>query len=160
MKKIFTITLAALMLMGLASCGSKNEMTPDTEPASESTSAEQIETTAAPEETTAAQTEASSNEVNSVEKVFIPATSSETGAYATIKISADIKMDDESAWLGLCPTGKNYITELEADEVDTIWFSMDAHEENDPTVFSCDFSSVEDGTYAVVVATSDDENVG
>ena len=101
------------------------------------------------------------NEPNSVESIFHPATSSATGAYATIKVSADIKFDDPSAWLGLCPAGKDYITELEADDADVIWFNADVVEKDtDPHVFSCDFSSVEDGTYALVVTSSDDENVG
>lgn len=98
------------------------------------------------------------NTDNPVESVF-KATSS--GAQATVKLDASVKMDDTSAWLGLCPAGKTYVTELEADEVDVVWYNADAREkESDPYVFSCDFSDVADGTYAVVVATSDDENVG
>ena len=55
-------------------------------------------------------------DVNPVELAFFPKTSPDAGAYATIKILPEVKMDDESAWLGLCPAGKNYITEIEADE--------------------------------------------
>lgn len=100
-------------------------------------------------------------ELNSVEQIFHPATSSATGAYATIKVSSDIKFDDNTAWLGLCPAGKDYITELEADDVDVIWYNAEAKEnEKDPHVFACDFSDVDDGTYALVVTSSDDENIG
>ena len=69
-------------------------------------------------------------------------------------------MDDDSAWLGLCPEGTDYITELEADEADVIWFYSEPREDGDPYVYACDFSGVEDGTYALVVTTSDDASVG
>lgn len=100
-------------------------------------------------------------ELNPVELLFFPKTSSDAGAYATIKLSENVELDDETAWLGLCPNDKDYITEAEADEVDVVFFYADMREENnDPYVFSCDFSDVEDGTYALVVTSSDDENVG
>lgn len=148
MKKIIAAALACLMMASLASCASANGGTTATDTG-----------TAAGEQTNA--TNAGAIELNPVEKVFRPATSSATGAYATIKVSADIKFDDTSAWLGLCPAGKDYVTELEADEVDVIWFHADAREnDTDPHVFACDFTDVEDGTYALVVTSSDDENVG
>ncbi len=94
-----------------------------------------------------------------VRNVFSAAYSSATGAYATIKVKSGLKMDG-SAWVGLCPQGKDYYNEREADDVDIIYFHPDAYEEGQDHVFACDFSSVEDGTYALVVATSDDENAG
>lgn len=141
MKKIVCVILAALMLLSLAACGIIPGATTPTKPVQSGSNNNNTNTPG----------------LSPVEGAFHPAAS---GAYATIKIDASVKMDDESAWLGLCPAGKNYITEEEADEVDVIWFGLEAREENDPNVFACDFSEVEDGTYALVVATSDDENVG
>lgn len=137
MKKVLAVLFAGAMVFSLVSCGADKK-----------------------EDTGNAAGNVNQTESNPVEDVFHAAASSATGAYATIKISADVKMDDTTAWLGLCPAGKDYITELEADEADVIWFNADSREDGDPYVFACDFSSVEDGTYAVVAATSDDENVG
>lgn len=148
MKKTFIMALACIMAVLLAACGA-----PKDNPSSSNTEV------SAPADNSS-QAENTDSALNPVETLFFPATSPADGAYATIKVSNEVKMDDESAWLGLCPAGKDYITELEADDVDVIWFNADAREENDPYVFACDFSTVEDGTYALVVATSDDENVG
>ena len=154
MKKILSLILALAMVLSLAACGASEAPDPvPTDPAQNAATDTADTTDTTPTDSTPAT-------VNPVELLFYPATSPATGAYATIKISADVKLDDESAWLGLCPTGKDYITEAEADDVDVIWFNPDAREDGDPAVFACDFESVEDGTYAVVVATSDDENVG
>lgn len=142
MKKVITLILSLLIVVSLTACGSSQK------PSSEANSNVQNSTQNTQEQT------------NPVQKVFKAATSSQTGAYATITLSADVKLDDTSAWLGLCPAGKNYITEEEADDVDVIWFAFDGREENDPYVFSCDFSEVEDGTYALVVTSSDDGAVG
>lgn len=143
------ILLTCLLAMSLVACGTKKDET--TKPDNEVSTTENSTQT---ENNNASTT-------NQVESVFSPATSAATGAYATIKISSEVKMDDESAWLGLCPTGKDYITEAEADEVDVVWYNADYREnDSDPYVFACDFSDVEDGTYALVVATSDNEEVG
>ena len=143
MKKFLALLLAGVVVLSMVACG-KPAAKPDStdEPAGNQ------------------QTEGGSNvQVNPVELNFYPAT---TENYATIKINESIKMDDSSAWFGLCPTGKDYITELEADEVDVIWWGMEPKEDIQvgPSVFACDMTDVEDGTYAAVVATSDDENVG
>lgn len=151
MKKITTLVFAGMMIFALAACGKKSG-----EDKQSSTNSQAGTTTSVQNE----QTDIQQNnvEVNPVELLFHPATS---GNYATIKVDSSVKMDDTSAWLGLCPTGKNYVTELEADEVDVIWFALEPREsEADPYVWACDFESVEDGTYALVVTTSDDENVG
>ncbi len=151
MKKALLIMMALVLTLSIIGCGKQQNNEKPAESSkivSETSQSEQKD-------------KSENAEQISVESIFQPSTSAATGAYATIKISADIKFDDDSAWLGLCPTGKDYITELEADDVDVIWFNADAKEnETDPHVFACDFSSVEDGTYALVVATSDDENVG
>lgn len=149
MKKRITLLAAGMMAFALTACGQK--------PASDSVASDdsQKSEVVATQETT---NEQSNVEINPVELLFHPATA---GCYATIKVDPSVKMDDESAWLGLCPAGKDYITELEADDVDVIWFSVDYREtDEDPYVWACDFESVEDGTYALVIATSDDENVG
>lgn len=151
MKKHLALILAGVMAFSVAACGK------GTDESSAKPSEEGSKVTSSAEKPAQNGGEIA---VNPVETLFRPSTSSAVGAYATIKVSADVKMDDESAWLGLCPTGKDYITELEADEVDVIWYNYEAREEGDPYVFACDFESVEDGTYALVVATSDDENVG
>lgn len=147
MKKKLTLLFLIMLLFGMTACGSK-EVKEDSKKDSTNT------------QSTNTQNTNTNNEVgmNQVEKVFHPAT---TANYATVKVDSSIKMDDESAWLGLVPQGKDYRTELEADDVDIIWWGLEAREsENDPYVWACDFESVEDGKYDVVIATSDDENVG
>lgn len=148
MKKKLVIVLTCVVAMFLVACGSekKDDNKPGTE-VSETTNS-------------SSQTGDATTDRNPVEDLLIPATSSASGAYATIKVSKDVELDDESAWLGLCPAGTDYITELEADEVDVIYFYADNREEGDPYVFACDFSEVEDGTYALVVTSSDDAEVG
>lgn len=140
MKKIITLIIAVVMAVSLTACGSSDK--PSSQESKPAVSTQETQ------------------QLNPVEKVFKTATSSRTGAYATITLSADVKLDDTSAWLGLCPAGKTHITEAEADDVDIIWFAYEGRNENDPYVFSCDFSEVEDGTYALVVTSSDDEAIG
>ena len=142
MKRFSALLLALVMTVSLTACGGGQK------PAE------------APAQQTAAPSGTDSQKENLVESLFHPATSSATGAYATIEISADVKLEDETAWLGLCPAGKDYITEEEADDVDVIWFAYDAREKGEPYVYSCDFSSVDDGTYALVVTSSDDASIG
>ena len=152
MKKIITLVLICAMALSMVACGGKKESSDnkgDSKPSSTSTL-----------EATPDDSSNSPVDVNPVELLFFPKTSADAGAYATIKVSADVKMDDESAWLGLCPAGKDYITEAEADDADEIWFGLEGREDGDPYVFSCDFESVADGTYALVVATSDNAEVG
>lgn len=139
MKKKLSVVLMVVVLLTMTACGTK-------------TNSEEGKTT----------TNSSNGQVNvgtnSVSDVFQPETSAN---YATVKVDSKIKMDDTSAWLGLVPSGKDYITELEADEVDIIWWSLESREEEtDPYVWKCNFEDVEDGKYDVVIATSDDENVG
>ncbi len=109
-------------------------------------------------DTTAASDDAET--ASEIEKIFTVVSSAPASDKVIVNISADVKFDDESAWLGLCPAGKDYITEADADAVDIIYFGCDAHDEGTPHVFNCDFSSVEDGNYAVVLTSSDDESVG
>ncbi len=142
MKKFLIIILACVLVLSMTACVS---LLPNSS----------ADPSATPE-----QSGGNTTTLNPVETVFFPATSSFTGAYATIKVSNEVDIADETAWLGLCPLGKDYVTEEEADAVDIIWFSYDWREEGDPYVFSCDFESVEDGTYALVVTSSDDENTG
>ncbi len=160
MKKIITLLLVCTMALGMVACGGDKKESSSNENSSNNSA----NTVTKPAETDSTNTTPDSGntqeEVNPVELAFFPKTSTDAGAYATIKVSEKVKMDDETAWLGLCPDGKDYITEAEADEVDVIYYYSDAREEGDPYVFACDFSDVQDGTYALIVATSDDENVG
>ena len=150
MKKILPIVLAVILSVSIVGCGKQQN---NANPQGNSTNTSQT--------TQNGQNDQGTIAPNPVELAFHPATSPDAGAYATIKVSADIKFDDETAWLGLCPAGKDYVTEQEADDVDVIWYNADATEsETDPHVFACDFSDVDDGTYALVVTSSDDENVG
>ena len=145
MKKFLALIIAGILTVSLTACGSKG---------SESDASE-----SAPSSSTEVQPEAKGS--NPAANNFIPATSSQTPNYATIKILPTVKMDGDDAWLGLCPAGKDYITEAEADAEDIIYFYAEPKEdEKDSTVFACDFESVEDGTYALVVCTSDDESIG
>lgn len=151
MKKLFALILTLSLAFTLVACGSSNEA-----------AAPQADNTQSTETTESTDTAAVSTavQVNPVELVFFPATSADAGAYATVKIAPEIKLEDD-AWLGLCPAGKDYVTELEADEADVVWFYRDGREsDEDPSVFACDFSDIEDGTYALVVANSDNAEVG
>lgn len=142
MKKKFTLLLLIVLIFTMTACGS-NEVKDESKKENSTNQSTKIDNSVEP---------------NPVELAFHPAT---TSNYATIKVDSKIKMDDTSAWLGLVPSGKDYITELEADEVDIIWWGLEPREsDSDPYVWACDFESVEDGKYDVVVATSDDENVG
>lgn len=153
MKKVIALVLAGMMVLTLAACGGKKESSDNAQDKPSTPTAVTGNQTS-----DVSETQSTAVDVNPVELLFHPAT---MGNYATVKVDSSVKMDDESAWLGLCPAGKDYITELEADDVDVIWFSLEPREtENDPYVWACDFESVDDGTYALVVATSDDENVG
>jgi len=147
MKKIITAILAAALLFCLVGCGSK--------PADSSSAA--ASGSAGTAASSAQSTQSGSS--NPVQDVFSARTSSATGAYATVVIQPEIELM-ENAWIGLCPAGEDYLNERAADDVDVWWTDADAREDGDPYVFACDFESVEDGTYAVVVATSDDEDVG
>lgn len=153
MRKVTAFALVCTMVFALAACGKKpteDKKTTDATQENPVSAQETKDDTSEPQQGVV--------DVNPVELLFHPA---KAGSYATIKVDASVKMDDESAWLGLCPAGKDYITESEADEVDVIWYSLDWRDnEDDPYVWACDFSEVEDGTYALVIATSDDENVG
>lgn len=154
MKKIIAIALTFMMLFVMTACGKK----PTGNNSSTDSSQEKQTPSAQENKSESEETKSNEVEVNPVELLFHPATS---GSYATIKVDSSVKMDDDSAWLGLCPAGKEYVTELEADEVDVVWYSLETREkDDDPYVWGCDFTDVEDGTYALVVATSDDENVG
>jgi len=150
MKKYFTILIAFAMLLCLAACSGKSGNT---------SSGDDNKATATTKPASTQNNDANSGTVNPVQEVFRAGYSSATGAYATIKIDASLKMESD-AWLGLCPTGTYYYDEREADDVDVIFWNAEFREDGDPYVFACDFSEVEDGTYALVVATSDSEDVG
>lgn len=148
MKRKLAAVVTTLLVLTLTACGSSSADSAGTAGTGTTGSANS-------QSTQVTQTGGSENEVQSLFRT------AKSGSYATISVDASVKMDDTSAWLGLCPAGKDYITELEADEVDVIWFNADAREaDSDPYVFACDFEPVEDGTYALVVATSDDAEVG
>ncbi len=158
MKKFITATLVSMLILALTACGKSSDDTSKPTSAPNSTATPTGEVTTTPTDAPIDVSGPSVPGLNPVEQVFHPASS---GVYATIKVDASIKFDDTSAWLGLCPAGKRYITELEADEVDIIYFYADSRmEESDPYVFACDFEDVEDGTYALVVTTSDDAAIG
>ena len=144
MKKYIALLLAAVMVLSMAACGKK--------PADNGGTSQ---TEAAPQQTATVGSE-QVPQLSQVESMMKTATS---GASATITVSGELKLEQD-AWLGLCPSGKTYITEEEADDVVVIWFAYDGHEEGDPYVFSCDFSDVEDGTYALVLTNSDDAAIG
>lgn len=83
------------------------------------------------------------------------------GEYIVFKVSSGIKLD-ENAWLGITPAGVEYKTEVEADEVDILWTSIDdpGKEPNESWVFkfySEDIEAIEDGDYSMVLCDNDDE---
>ena len=77
-------------------------------------------------------------------------------------ISPEFKLE-ENSWLGICPAGKEYKTEVEADEVDIFWVGPDAYADrkaNDPYTFvidNNDINNTEDGEYVMVLCDNDDE---
>ena len=86
---------------------------------------------------------------------------SDGGSYSFM-FSSELKLY-ENAWLGLCPAGKSYKTELEADEDDTFWVNPDnfygkaANEDYVFKISSEDIAMFEDGEYTMVLCDNDDE---
>lgn len=142
MKKTIVLLLTAVMILSMAACGEKpadNGGTSQGEPVSQQTS-----------------DSVGGEELSRIETMMSVDAS---GANVIITVSGELKLEQD-AWLGLCPTGKTYITEEEADDVDVIWFAYDGREEGTPYVFDCDFSDIDDGTYALVLTNSDDAAIG
>lgn len=170
MKKLIVALLTTAMLFSFAACSftenidlgnNSTQSSTDSDNSKKDDSKKDDDSNSGESQVTVAQNDedAKYGIGNPVHEVFTAGYSSATGAYATISVSSEIKMEAD-AWVGLCPAGVFYLDEREADDVDVIWFNADWREDGDPYVFACDFSDVEDGTYALVVATSDDEEVG
>ena len=79
--------------------------------------------------------------------------------------SLDFKLEDSTAWLGVIPTGTKYEKEADADDVDIIYCYVANFDDEKKTNYRFEFESeyffgVGDGTYDMVLNSSDDEAVG
>ena len=84
---------------------------------------------------------------------------SSSDGYIIFKVDPSFRVKDVS-WMGICPAGKSYKTEGEADEDDIMWMNPEYIEEgkNDPFEFRFyeeDIKSIEDGEYTMVLCEDD-----
>ena len=83
-----------------------------------------------------------------------------SGGYYIFTVDPSFKITS-SSWMGICPAGKSYKTEGEADEDDIIWMNPQPFEEgsNAPYEFHFneeDIKGVGDGEYTMVLCEDDD----
>jgi len=146
MKKLIVTLLAVSMSLVLFGCSKGNEGGKETEA--------QIETEASKETDAAVETDAD------LEKTGVLLTS--VGGSYSFMFSSELKLY-ENAWLGLCPAGKSYTDELDADEDDIFWVYPDnfsgkaADEDYVFKISSEDIAMFEDGKYTMVLCDNDDE---
>ena len=84
---------------------------------------------------------------------------SSSDGYIIFKVDPSFHVTSAS-WMGICPAGRNYKNEGEADEEDLIWFSPEPFEEGqkDPfefRIFEEDINAIEDGEYTMVLCEDD-----
>lgn len=141
--KLTCVLLAAIMMFALCACSSgksSQNANAQNKPAAET------------------KADAGSNG-NSASKDSSVKVSSSGGNYIfTVDPSYKIKQE---SWMGICPAGKSYKTEGEADEDDIIWMNPQPFEEgkNAPYEFHFneeDIKSIEDGDYTMVLCEDDD----
>lgn len=149
MKKLLALALVTVMTISFAAC-SKNAEEPET---TESTQAQ----------TTVAQsTTAPADESNDIDENDVAMETEDE--YVVFNTSLDFQLESD-AWLGVIPTGTIYENEVDADEVDIAYtycenLDMDGAV-NHRFAFEKDyFNSIEDGTYDLVLCSSDNEEIG
>lgn len=146
MKRLLAITLVFIMAVSFAACSG----TKDTD----ETTTESTQTTASSTTTT------SIDESNKNEDVAL-----ETEAeYVVFNASLDFKLESD-AWLGVIPSGTIYENEADADEVDIAYvycenLDMDGATSHRFAFEKEYFYDIEDGTYDLVLCSSDNEEIG
>ncbi len=87
------------------------------------------------------------------------------GELVVFTVSKDFIFDDSSAWLGIIPTGTIYEKEADADEVDMVYCYAANFEDENKKSYRFEFEkeyffSLGDGTYDLVLTSSDDGEIG
>lgn len=139
MKKLFSLVLTLVVILSLVGCGGKKANDNATQGSEKSSS----------------QTTDKENDVTYGVK----------GESVIFEVSLDFTLEDSTAWLGIIPSGKKYEKESDADDVDMIYcYAVNYDEENKKSYrFEFEkeyFFSVGDGTYDMVLTSSDDGEVG
>lgn len=139
------LALVMLLLLTVTACGKK--------PAADNGAA--TGGNASADAAAAAQTNAKNDEV----------TYGTEGESVVFTASLDFKLADSSAWLGVIPTGTKYEKEADADDVDLLYCYAANYDDEKKTSYRFEFSkeyffSVGDGTYDLILTSSDDGEVG
>lgn len=87
------------------------------------------------------------------------------GGSVVFTASLDLKLEDPSAWLGIIPTGTKYENEADADDVDMIYCYVGNYDEENKKNYRFEFEKdyffgIGDGTYDMVLTSSDDGAIG
>lgn len=133
MKKALILLLTLVLIVSLTSCGK-------TENGSEAESAPTV---------------SSSYSVRDVLSISLS-----ESLKGSARLSHRVELDDSSAWLGLCPAGRDYLSEEEAEEAAIVRYTFEMRPGDSFDEVPVNFGLVEDGTYALVVATSDEPGIG
>lgn len=141
--KVACVLLAGIMTIALGACSSGKSSTnanSQNKPAAE----------------TAADAGNNSNSASKDSGVKI----SNSGGYYIFTVDPSFKITSNS-WMGICPAGKSYKTEGEADEDDIIWMNPQPFEEGKAVPFEFHFNEedikgIEDGDYTMALCEDDD----
>lgn len=138
------LALSIILILTVTACGKK--------PADNTVSADGNSST---NSATAIQTNTKNGEV----------TYGTEGESVVFTASLDFKLDDSTAWLGIIPTGIKYEKEADADNVDIIYCYASNYDDENKKNYRFEFEktmffAIGDGTYDMVLTSSDDENIG
>lgn len=152
-KKIGIIAIALAFLLVVAGCGNSKDEAKDEAKKDTSTSVVVTESTTEPAETVTH--DALDN------KAAVISTTSDTVEF---KVALGYPLM-EDAWLGFVPTGTMFKTEAEADEEDFLYVYCSNYDFDGATSYLFEFDkeqidSIEDGSYDLVLCSSDNEEVG
>lgn len=152
---ITTVLVAALLVAGCGKSDSKKKGDKDKDKEEET----KVEETEAPE---TSQESLGAVEIDPEEDASVGM--EKVNSQVIFTVSRDLEIE-EDAWLGVVPTGKVYKTELEADDEDIVYTYAENYldETNADYRFVFDeeyFFSFEDGTYDMVLCSSDNGDIG
>lgn len=141
--KIVCALLAGIMMISALCACSSGKATKDTEERSKP----------------AAETKAEEEKADNTAAKDSGVKMSTSDGYIIFKVDPSFNVI-ENSWMGICPAGKSYKTEGEADEDDIMWTSPEYVEEgkNKPFEFwfyEEDITGIEDGEYTMVLCEDD-----
>lgn len=87
------------------------------------------------------------------------------GDLVVFTASPEFKLEDSTAWLGVIPTGTRYEKEADADDADMVYCYVANFDDEKKTNYRFEFEKdyffgVGDGTYDMVLNSSDDGAIG